>query len=253
MAAGIDEDSERGGRLWGRRAIARGVLSGVLLAVGVSCTSSPDPAPVMWRRANAPVMTDSLLLKPVDRGRLSSVYGVRYNPVSKRRQVHRGIDWAAPRGTAIRAAGDGVVIVVGRRSGYGNYVRIDHGGTIETAYAHLGRYASGMSSGRMVRQGDLIGKVGSSGRATGPHLHYEVLVAGRQIDPLAFAAPNVAQAVEPAGLEGELGIGGPDLAADDLATEPEPPAPEETPQAPLDTIDRSSIIWVKDLLARPGT
>jgi murein DD-endopeptidase MepM/ murein hydrolase activator NlpD len=194
-------------------------------------------------------MTDSLLLKPVDRGRLTSVYGVRYNPFSRRRQMHRGIDWAAPRGTAVRAAGDGIVAAVERRGGYGRYLRIDHGGTIETAYAHLERFASGMRPGQIVRQGDPIGKVGSTGRATGPHLHYEILVAGNQIDPLAFAAPEIAQATDPIEPAGELAIGGPDIADDELAETPDPASPD-IPSALPATIGPSSIIWVKDLLSR---
>jgi murein DD-endopeptidase MepM/ murein hydrolase activator NlpD len=197
-------------------------------------------------------MTDSLLLRPVDRGRLSSVYGVRYNPISKQRQKHFGIDWAAPRGTAVRAAGDGLVVAVERQRGYGRYLLIDHGGTIETAYAHLDSYASALHPGLLVHQGDVIGKVGSSGRATGPHLHYEVLVAGRQIDPLAVAAPQVAQAPEPEDPEGELAIGGPDIAADGPADAPAPPALEQASSAPREMIGPASVIWIKDLLRRYG-
>jgi murein DD-endopeptidase MepM/ murein hydrolase activator NlpD len=222
---------------------------GLSLALGASCTAAPEAPPTPPRRGPVPLMTDSLLLKPVDHGRLSSVYGVRYNPISKQRQKHFGIDWAAPRGTAIRAAGDGVVTAIERRRGYGRYLVIDHGGQIETAYAHLDRFASGIQPGIVVHQGDVIGKVGSSGRATGPHLHYEVLVAGRQIDPLAVAAPEFAPAPEPAEVEGELAIGGPDIAADGPA---DPPAPDETPPAPRDTIGASSVIWIKDLLRRYG-
>jgi Peptidase family M23 len=139
-------------------------------------------------------MTATLLLKPIDQGRLSSGYGVRYHPILKRRQMHLGIDWAAPRGTPVRAAGHGVVVAAGRFGAYGHYVQIDHGGAIATAYAHLERYAPGLRPGRAVRQGEPIGGVGSTGRATGPHLHYEVLIAGRQIDPLAFPPTVVARA-----------------------------------------------------------
>jgi hypothetical protein len=236
-----------GGRLSGRKTAALGALVGLLVSLGTGCASdTDDPAPPTWQLIHAPVMTDSLLLKPLDRGRLTSVYGVRYNPFSKRRQMHRGIDWAAPRGTAVRAAGDGVVSAVERRGGYGHYLRIDHGGTIETAYAHLERYASGMRPGQTVRQGDPIGKVGSTGRATGPHLHYEILVAGAQIDPLAFAAPDVAQAVEPLEPGGELAIGGPD----DESTAVADPASEDIASAPPAPIGPSSIIWVKDLFDR---
>lgn len=199
-------------------------------------------------------MAKSLLLKPVDRGRLTSAYGIRYHPFSKRRQMHRGIDWAAPRGTLVRAAGDGVVVDAGRRGSYGHYLRIDHGGTIETAYAHLERYASKLRPGRTVRQGDQIGRVGSTGRATGPHLHYEVLVAGRQIDPLAFAPAAVAHADDPAdaasgSFAGEFGIGGPDIDVDAQAGDAGP-AGEDVGSPPPDAIDASAVIWVDDLLSR---
>jgi murein DD-endopeptidase MepM/ murein hydrolase activator NlpD len=156
--------------------------------------------------------SETLLLKPVDSGRLSSGYGPRYNPILKRRQMHRGIDWAAPRGTRVRAAGNGVVVEIDRSGAYGRYLRIDHGRTISTVYAHLQSYAPGMRIGRRVRQGDIIGRTGSTGRATGPHLHYEVLVANRQIDPLAVRPIINAHALTQPVLEAdaaELGIGGP--------------------------------------------
>jgi murein DD-endopeptidase MepM/ murein hydrolase activator NlpD len=177
-------------------------------------------------------MADTLLLKPVDSARLTSGYGPRSNPVLKRRQMHRGIDWAAPRGTPVRAAGNGVVVAIERSGAYGRYIEIDHGGTVATVYAHLHRFASGMRVGRRVRQGDLIGRIGSTGRATGPHLHYEVLVAGRQIDPFAVRpiinahAPRRGAFVLQARADDELGIGGPTtiLADDDAGEPPELPA-----------------------------
>jgi murein DD-endopeptidase MepM/ murein hydrolase activator NlpD len=229
----------------------------LLLGLGAACTpgaggapaDSTDVLPSFPGREPAPLMAQSLLLKPVDRGRLTSTYGTRSHPFSKRRQMHRGIDWAAPRGTTIRAAGDGVVVEIGRHSSYGRYLRIDHGGTIETAYAHLERYASTLRRGLTVHQGDELGRVGSTGRATGPHLHYEVLVAGNQIDPLAFAPAALADADDPADAASasEFGIGGPDIevAADAGAgANAGAPAPE--------AIDGSAVIWVDDLLRRYG-
>jgi murein DD-endopeptidase MepM/ murein hydrolase activator NlpD len=194
----------------------------------------------------------SLLVKPVDRGRLTSGYGTRYNPFSKRRQRHQGIDWAAPRGTPVRAAGDGVVVAAGRLSSYGRYLRIDHGRTIETAYAHLDRYAPKLRPGHIVRQGDEVGRVGSSGRATGPHLHYEVLVAGRQIDPLAFATVTAAPAPDPAdaalaGADIEFGIGGPDIAAEAEAGDAGL-RDEDITARPLEAFDGSAMIRIEDLL-----
>jgi murein DD-endopeptidase MepM/ murein hydrolase activator NlpD len=164
-------------------------------------------------------MADSLLLKPVDRGRLSSAYGPRYHPILKRRMMHLGVDWAAPRGTPVRAAGHGMVSGFGPFGAYGRYLRIEHGAEVATAYAHLERFAPGLRPGQLVRQGDLIGHVGSSGRATGPHLHYELLVGGRQVDPLA-RAPTVAQARAP-------GRGGVIPAV--LQTAPDPTRPPSIP------------------------
>ena len=205
-------------------------------------------------REPVPLTAKTLLLKPVDRGRLTSGYGSRYNPFSKRRQRHQGIDWAAPRGTPVRAAGDGVVVAAGRLGSYGRYLRIDHGRTIETAYAHLDRYASKLRPGRIVHQGDEVGRVGSSGRATGPHLHYEVLVAGRQVDALAFATVTAAPAQDPASaaLEGadiEFGIGGPDIAAEAEAGDAGL-RDDEITAPPLEAIEGSAVIRIDDLLRR---
>jgi murein DD-endopeptidase MepM/ murein hydrolase activator NlpD len=204
-----------------------------LLVLCAGCTSSPGEATSASRAGSlraVALRTDTLLLKPVERGRLSSAYGVRYHPILKRRQMHRGIDWAAPRGTPVRAAGDGVVVAAARFAAYGHYVRIEHGRTVATTYAHLERYAPGLRPGRRVRQGDLIGRVGSTGGATGAHLHYEVLVAGHQVDPLAVAPIVRAPAAEPpapvpeTGPEGELGIGGPNTIAADGETGDAPSA-----------------------------
>ncbi|HET6521341.1 MAG TPA: M23 family metallopeptidase, partial [Geminicoccaceae bacterium] len=103
-------------------------------------------------------------------------------------RLHHGIDLAAPAGAPVRAAGSGTVIAAGPRGAYGHHVRIRHDDTYETAYAHLADYAQGVGPGRRVRQGEVIGYVGSTGRSTGPHLHYEVLVDGVQVDPLALKA-----------------------------------------------------------------
>ena len=242
-----------------RREYVLRALCCVLLGLGAGCTSSAGEAPTASiggpvsfpGREPAPLMAQSLLLKPVDRGRLTSGYGTRHNPFSKRRQIHRGIDWAAPRGTAVRAAGDGVVIAAGRNGSYGHYLRIDHGGTIETAYAHLERYASTLRPGGTVRQGDEVGSVGSTGRAIGPHLHYEVLVAGHQIYPLEFAPAAVAHAADPADAASarEFGIGGPEIDAVSEAGEAEL-AREDSASPPLDPIDAAAVIWTDDLLSR---
>lgn len=99
---------------------------------------------------------------------------------------HVGIDFQAPRGTPVYAAAHGVVVTAKRWGGYGNYIRIRHNSIYETAYAHLSDFADNMDSGNYVRQGQIIGYVGSTGRTTGPHLHYEVIADGAQVDPLGI-------------------------------------------------------------------
>jgi murein DD-endopeptidase MepM/ murein hydrolase activator NlpD len=126
----------------------------------------------------------ALLRTPVDGARLSSGFGRRRHPILGYSRMHRGVDFAAPRGTPIYAAGDGVVKFAGRKGGYGKYVRIHHNGTYSTAYAHMSRIAKGLRPGKRVKQGQKIGYVGSTGRSTGPHLHYEILKKGQQINPL---------------------------------------------------------------------
>lgn len=129
----------------------------------------------------------SLMRTPVAGARVSSHFGMRMHPILGYNKMHRGTDFRAPTGTPIFAAGDGIIEYLGRKGGYGKYIRIRHNGTYETAYAHMSRYASGLQSGHRVRQGDVIGYVGSTGRSTGPHLHFEILQHGNQIDPLKIA------------------------------------------------------------------
>lgn len=126
----------------------------------------------------------SLMRTPIDGARLSSRFGKRRHPILGYTRMHKGVDFAAPRGTPIMAAGDGVVEYAGRHGGYGKYVRIRHNNDYRTAYAHMSGYGRGIRKGRRVKQGQTIGYVGSTGRSTGPHLHYEVLRGGRQVNPL---------------------------------------------------------------------
>ena len=131
-----------------------------------------------------------LLKTPVDGARLSSGFGRRRHPILGYTKMHRGVDFAASTGTPIYAAGNGTISSIGRNGGYGRYIKIRHNGRYSTAYGHLRRYARGMRRGKRVRQGQIIGYVGSSGRSTGPHLHYEVLMAGRQVNPLRLRLPS---------------------------------------------------------------
>ncbi|HEX2151014.1 MAG TPA: M23 family metallopeptidase [Stellaceae bacterium] len=130
-----------------------------------------------------------LLRTPVDGARLSSGYGMRLHPILGYTRMHQGVDFAAPSGTAIYAAGDGTVVQVGRVNGYGNYVEIKHNEQYTTAYAHLSGFARGLKEGERVRQGEIIGYVGMTGSATGPHLHYEVHHRGSAVDPQSIKMP----------------------------------------------------------------
>ena len=136
-----------------------------------------------YYNAKGQMMRKTFMRTPVDGARMSSGYGMRKHPILGYNKMHKGVDFAAPTGTPIYAAGDGTVTYVGRRGGYGKYVRIKHNGKYSTAYAHISRYAKGLRKGKRVRQGQVIAYVGSTGRSTGPHLHYEVLRYGKQINP----------------------------------------------------------------------
>lgn len=103
--------------------------------------------------------------------------------------MHKGVDFAAPRGTPVMAAGDGVVTFSGRRGGYGNYIMLNHSSGYSTVYAHLSRFAAQIKRGMRVKQGQIIGFVGSTGNSTGPHLHHEVLVNGKHVDPQKVKQP----------------------------------------------------------------
>jgi len=122
--------------------------------------------------------------RPIAIERVTSPFGWRTHPVFGDRRFHKGVDFGAPAGTAVLAAAEGRIADAGWRGNYGLYVRIDHGGGIETTYAHLSRLAPGVAAGRRIRKGQRIGAVGQTGIATGPHLYFEVLADGRHIDPM---------------------------------------------------------------------
>lgn len=121
-------------------------------------------------------------LLPVRAGLISSEYGVRVDPFHGEQRVHQGVDIAAPAGSAVRAVAQGQVIFSGYHHGYGNVVGVKHDGEITTLYAHC--WAVRVSVGDVIAEGTVVGYVGDSGRATGPHLHFEVRVAGQSVDPL---------------------------------------------------------------------
>jgi murein DD-endopeptidase MepM/ murein hydrolase activator NlpD len=133
---------------------------------------------------NGQSVRKALLRTPLDAVRITSRYGSRNHPILGYTRMHRGVDFGASSGTPIYAAGAGTVVSRGANGPYGNYVRVRHTSQYDTAYAHMSRFAKGLQPGGRVKQGQVIGYVGSTGLATGPHLHYEVLVRGQQVNPL---------------------------------------------------------------------
>lgn len=131
------------------------------------------------------------LRSPLEFSRITSGFSsARLHPVLKTWRAHKGVDYGAPTGTRIRATADATVAVAGKQGGYGNVIILQHGGNISTVYGHLSAFAKGLRQGARVRQGDVIGYVGSTGMATGPHLHYEFRVAGVQRNPLTVPMPQ---------------------------------------------------------------
>ncbi|EAN8120549.1 peptidoglycan DD-metalloendopeptidase family protein [Pseudomonas putida] len=127
---------------------------------------------------------------PVDFARISSRFSAgRKHPILNKIRAHKGVDYAAPRGTPIKAAGDGKVLLAGRRGGYGNTVIIAHGNSYKTLYGHMQGFAKGIKTGSSVKQGQIIGYIGTTGLSTGPHLHYEFQVNGVHVDPLSRKLP----------------------------------------------------------------
>ncbi|NQU60192.1 MAG: peptidoglycan DD-metalloendopeptidase family protein [Rhodospirillales bacterium] len=132
----------------------------------------------------------ALMSTPIDGARLSSGFGRRRHPILGYNKMHRGVDFAAPRGTPIYAAGNGVVVQSGRNGAYGNYVKVRHNSRYETAYAHMKSIARKARRGMRVSQGQVIGYVGTTGRSTGAHLHYEILAGGRRTNPMKVKMPS---------------------------------------------------------------
>ncbi|MFM9862457.1 MAG: M23 family metallopeptidase [Micropepsaceae bacterium] len=131
-----------------------------------------------------------LMRTPIDGARLSSKFGMRRHPILGYTKMHKGVDFAAPRGTPVMASGNGVVKLARWHGGYGNFVEVAHANGYSTGYAHLSRIARGIKPGAKVRQGQVIAYVGTTGRSTGPHLHYEVMLKSRQINPMGVKLPT---------------------------------------------------------------
>ena len=132
----------------------------------------------------------ALMKTPINGARLSSPYGMRKHPIDGYNKMHKGTDFAAPVGTPIMASGDGVILKAGWCGGGGNCIKIKHNATYQTVYAHMSKFARGMGKGLRVKQGQIIGFVGSTGKSTGPHLHYEVIRDGVRINSQKLKLPS---------------------------------------------------------------
>ena len=130
---------------------------------------------------NGQSIKKTLMKTPINGARLSSSYGMRKHPILGYNKMHQGTDFAAPMGTPIMASGDGQILKAGWCGGGGNCVKIRHNSTYSTVYAHMSKFARGIKKGKRVKQGQIIGYVGSTGMSTGPHLHYEVIKNGKKI------------------------------------------------------------------------
>jgi murein DD-endopeptidase MepM/ murein hydrolase activator NlpD len=139
---------------------------------------------------NGKSVQKALMKTPINGARLSSPFGIRKHPIDGFNKMHRGTDFAAPKGTPIMASGNGIIQKVGWCGGGGNCIKIKHNSTYQTVYAHMSKFARGMKKGVRVKQGQTIGYVGSTGKSTGPHLHYEVIVNGKRVNSQKLKLPS---------------------------------------------------------------
>jgi murein DD-endopeptidase MepM/ murein hydrolase activator NlpD len=151
---------------------------------------SPDDGLVDYYDEAGKSAKKFLVRKPVAEGIMRSSFGIRRHPILGYTKMHTGVDWAAPTGTPIYAAGNGTIEKAGWESGYGKFVLIRHNNGYETAYGHMSAFARGIDEGTRVRQGQVIGFVGSTGLSTGSHVHYEIRVNGRFVDPMRIKLPR---------------------------------------------------------------
>ena len=151
---------------------------------------TPDDSVVDYYDETGKSAKKFLVRKPVNNAIMRSPFGYRRHPILGYVKMHTGVDWATAYGTPIFASGNGVVETAGWEGGYGNYVKLKHNNGYETAYGHMSAFAKGLEPGKRVRQGQVIGFVGSTGQSTGAHVHYEILVNGRFVDPMRIKLPR---------------------------------------------------------------
>ena len=150
----------------------------------------PGAAKGEYYSMNGESLRRAYLTSPLAFSRITSVMGMRFHPIHNTWKAHTGVDYGAPTGTAVRSVGDGVIETAGWEGGYGKYIRLKHANGYETAYGHMSAFAKGMEVGKRVRQGQVIGFIGSTGLSTGAHVHYEILVNGRFVDPMRVRLPR---------------------------------------------------------------
>ena len=182
-----DRDSIDGKRIGGRLHYAGLVLSD--RSLGFFRYDEANDV-VGWYDEEGNSAARTLIRTPISGARLSSSFGQRKHPVSGFNAMHKGVDFAAPAGTPIIAAGSGTIREAGWKGSFGRYIRIKHNATYDTAYAHMRSISPQIRVGRYVKQGEVIGFVGSTGRSTGAHLHYEIMVNNRQVNPMTVRLPT---------------------------------------------------------------
>lgn len=151
---------------------------------------TPDDGVVDYYDESGKSAKKFLVRKPVNNAIMRSGFGARRHPILGYTKMHTGVDWATAYGTPIFASGNGVIEKAEWEGGYGKYIRIKHNNGYETAYGHMSAFAKGIEPGKRVRQGQVIGFVGSTGQSTGAHVHYEILVNGRFVDPMRVRLPR---------------------------------------------------------------
>ena len=186
----FDVITDERGNVIRRGDVLYAALNGKTVSKSFYRFKTPDEQITDYFQENGESSTKFLMKTPINGARISSRFGKRRHPISGFTRLHKGTDFAAPTGTPIYAAGNGVVERASRYGGYGHYIRIRHAKGYKTAYAHLSRYGRGVKSGRSVRQGQIIGYVGSTGASTGPHLHYEVYKNGKAVDVMRLKLPT---------------------------------------------------------------
>jgi murein DD-endopeptidase MepM/ murein hydrolase activator NlpD len=184
--AAIEEHTDGSGQTVGPARLVYASLQTAQKSRALYRFRPPGEAQLAWFDGDGKSIVRSLMRTPVEGARISSSFGARKHPVLGYTRMHKGTDFATPIGTPVYASGDGVVDFMGVHGGHGNYIRVRHTKTLETAYAHLSAYGAGLQVGSPVVQGQIVARSGNTGLSSGPHLHYEVIIDGEQVDPMTY-------------------------------------------------------------------